>query len=256
MVGNAILGYTRPKICLYIAALSATGFLLSGPVSGALFLLTLAAYCFAGAVYSFNMLTDKEEDKANGSFSSIAETLHGKTIPAAFFALGSALSLHVSAFSFTIYLFACSLGFIYSALRLKKIFGLKNVYTVVVTSLVFFLGASYHGINQNIAINAIAVSLPVLIVSMLGDLRDHDGDRKSGVRTIPAALGYLVGKRVTYALYGTLSLSIALFRIQYLIPLFPFLVLSLNSLRVGDHKSSQLFVLVGVIAIPAVMLWK
>jgi len=255
-VAGGIIGYTRPKICLYITALSAIGFLLSGPINSAFFLLAVAAYCFAGCVYSFNMLTDKEEDRANHSFNPISETAYGKAVPFAFFIIGSLLSFYASPFSFAIYLLACSLGVVYSALRLKKIFGVKNIYTVIVTSLVFFLGQSLHPITSQTAANALAVSLPVLIVSMLGDLRDHDGDRKAGVKTIPAALGYNVGKRVAYSLYGILSISIALFRVYYLAPILPFLLFSLNSLRAGDFKASQLFVLLGVMAVPLVMLWK
>lgn len=253
---GSFASFIRLKICLYVAALSATGFLLSGPVSFAIIPVVFSAFCFAACIYSFNMLTDLEEDRINGSVNPIAFTPYGKLIPVVFFFAGTVISFSISLLSFTLYLTACLAGITYSAFRFKKIFGVKNAYTIVVTSLIFFLGSSMRPFTAATFEYALLFSIPMLIVSLTGDLRDYKGDLKAGIPTLPVAFGYGAAKRLAYLLCASLAMAVAMKGPASLLPLAISSLPSAHAIGNSRPEIAQLFIMLGVIAVPLVMLWR
>ncbi len=83
-------------------------------------------------------------------------------------------------------------------------------------SLMFLVGATANSnsINSITTIDLIKVylvlSIYILIISIMADLRDYDGDKLADIKTIPVMLGYNAGKRVIYLLFILFSILVVI----------------------------------------------
>ncbi|RLI95011.1 MAG: hypothetical protein DRO92_02275 [Candidatus Altiarchaeales archaeon] len=101
-------------------------------------------------------------------------------------------------------------------IKSKRISSIKNIYAMISISLMFLVGATANSnsINSITTIDLIKVylvlSIYILIISIMADLRDYDGDRLADIKTIPVMLGYNAGKRVIYLLFILFSILVVI----------------------------------------------
>jgi len=256
---NDFIGFIRPKITLYITGIALFGYLLFNPLDYRIFFVFLGAFGISTAVYSFNMITDVEEDVVNSKrINPYVKRPAGLLIVIVSFLMGFASTFYLSRLAVYVYLIMSCVGFGYSYYRLKRIFPLKNLLTPVVTSSAFLLGATVtNPITVEITLNTLFVMLPVFMISVLGDLRDYEGDRKAGCKTLPTVIGY---KKAKYTMY----LSLLLFSVLSLLYFKPFafmlifMIPTVNLLIKDRPNTYQFLMLIGFALLPVyalVMLW-
>lgn len=173
---------------------------LDTPLSTEEVIASLAAGFFLTlGIYSFNHLTDYAEDKINKPDSILVS---GRRTPLQVLAfsfvckgLAAISALFLSRESFVLACILILVSFLYSykffGYRLKDIFVVKSL--TVAGSYAAILGipalATGAPISQGLVFIAFFVFSHILIGTIIADLADIDGDTKSGVKTIPAALG-------------------------------------------------------------------
>ncbi len=176
-----------------------------------------ATFAATASMYSLNQLSDREEDMINKKVLN-RFVVNGKgfyiVISLLFFGLLFSVLLSMTSFLFLI--LSVTLGIIYSTLRIKRISSIKNIYAMISISLMFLVGATANSnsINSITTIDLIKVylvlSIYILIISIMADLRDYDGDRLADIKTIPVMLGYNAGKRVIYLLFILFSILVVI----------------------------------------------
>ena len=180
---------------LTIACLLSVSFFLQGFYS---FQAVLACFFLAVAIYNLNKLTDLQEDSVNvPERASFVKRYYSYIITSVVVSFCAAI---VCAFSCNPYsISAVVLGFCIGALysvrlfgvRLKEIPLVKNV-TVAGTCVVGAVLVPFAAhLSSLIAISLIAyfVFFTAFINTVLFDVRDLEGDQRSGTRTIPVSLG-------------------------------------------------------------------
>jgi len=180
-------------------------------------LVIFATFAATASMYSLNQLSDREEDMINKKVLN-RFVVNGKgfyiVISLLFFGLLFSVLLSMTSFLFLI--LSVTLGIIYSTLRIKRISSIKNIYAMISISLMFLVGATANSnsINSITTIDLIKVylvlSIYILIISIMADLRDYDGDRLADIKTIPVMLGYNAGKRVIYLLFILFSILVVI----------------------------------------------
>ena len=200
-----------------VVAILYMSFLLQGVLSNALLL--IAAFFLGIAVYSLNRITDLKEDAVNMPdggrffqknrdyllFASI-ESINIAVV-LAFFSNPFAIIVILSAFSVSVLY-----GIGTHRLRLKNILLLKSITvagTMAATAVVLpFL------VDPNVAFIVLMATyfifLNIFIEGVLLDVRDIEGDRKAGVRTIPASLGRKRTRNVLLLMNTTLVVWVAI----------------------------------------------
>ncbi len=193
-----LLKFFRIKIAFYISMVSAFGYLLFNPLNSNLLIVSAAAF-FAGiAGYSHNNFFDYEEDKVNKRDLIINKTfLIG---PMLSFFLGLFLIINFNLHSILLYSLPVILSWIYSSLRLKRFFLLKNVYTSFGITLIFLFGASLFNLGWFLLPSSFFIFTTFLAASICSDLRDYKGDKEAGIKTIPVAIGFKKTKWVIIVL--------------------------------------------------------
>lgn len=239
------LSFIRIRICLYVASIGIVGHLLYNP-SSSIVPAALAAFFLAASVYSFNTVTDREEDRLNGRVNSFAG--NGAAISFVLFFIGLSFSYAVSFQSFVVYIMASAAGLAYSALRLKRCFPFKNVYTIAVTLLAFLIGAS----SDRVAIHHMALlSAIIASVSILGDMRDIEGDRKVGIKTVSSHFGEWWSRALVYILSATFIFGAAVSGTFQ--SASPFMAAGSLSLKNWGPGKSQFFMMAGTAAVAAAL---
>lgn len=200
--------FLRPKICIPLSCTGITSFLLFNSPSPMLAFLVIACSCLTMGGYSFNLITDKEEDLANkGKINRFAANHAGIAIVAIVYASGASASFLVSNIFFMQYSIIAFLSIAYSWFRLKEVTHLKNFYTAIMGGAFFYIGAL--SFSTEILVYSVIMAAVYYNLSLLGDLRDFKGDWKAGIRTVPTCLGYNKSKHVASAtLIGLMALVI------------------------------------------------
>jgi len=216
-VFKEFMGFIRLRVCLYVTSISIFGFLLFNPLGLKLFLVIFATFAATASMYSLNQLSDGEEDMINKKVLN-RFVVNGKgfyiVISLLFFGLLFSVLLSMTSFLFLI--LSVTLGIIYSTLRIKRISSIKNIYAMISISLMFLVGATANSnsINSITTIDLIKVylvlSIYILIISIMADLRDYNGDKLADIKTIPVMLGYNAGKRVIYLLFILFSILVVI----------------------------------------------
>ena len=175
------------------------------------------------STYNLNRLTDLEEDSINAperanytkkNYTRVLLTVVGTSGAALLFASFCDLSA-----VFVIFLAIC-VGCLYSvrifSFRLKDVVVVKNV-TIAGTSVICaaLLPSAVHFSNYiAVALVAYFVFLKVFINTVLFDVRDVEGDRLAGAKTIPVSLGREKTRTLLLGLNSTLFLWVALSILQ------------------------------------------
>jgi 4-hydroxybenzoate polyprenyltransferase len=199
-----------------LVAILYLSFLLQNIVSSALLL--IATFFLAMSVYNLNKVSDLEEDVINQP--ERARFIKKNRDYIVFACLESVNIAVVLAFfanpaAIIVILFPFYVGVFYSMgvrrLRLKNFLVLKNIMiAMAVTVGAVLLPLAVH-VNFPLILLLIAywIFLKVFIDSVVLDVRDIEGDRKAGVRTIPVSLGRNKTRNLLLFLNSTLAVWVA-----------------------------------------------
>lgn len=165
-------------------------------------------------IYNINNLTDKEEDSVNqperanyikGNERSILLLL----LLAYFIAL--LLGFSVNYLTVFVILFPFVVGILYSVKihpkipRLKNIIGVKNIMVAISFVAITFIPVIFlQKINKMILLLFYLFFIKIFINTVLFDVRDIEGDKKSNIKTIPVAIGRLKTKKLLFVLHSSL----------------------------------------------------
>lgn len=199
------------------------------------FQLLIASFLIIFAIYNINKLTDLKEDSVNvpervGFIEKNKRFVVWATI--ASFIAALSLSFLQSPISIFIILFPFCMGIIYSIkiynFRLKDITGVKNI--VVVLSWVVlgaFLPLTVSFCDYTIMLLIFYFFfIKLFINAVVFDVRDIEGDRMNGVRTIPVFFGrhktknLLLGLNSTLLIWLAFSYAMGFFRQYVLVLIF------------------------------------
>lgn len=174
--------------------------------------LLLATFLVIFAVYCMNNLTDKEEDEVNSPEKASFVNNNEKTLT---FAVGSSYIIALilgfldSFYAVLILLVPLFAGFIYSIKvssrlpRLKDIFAVKNIIIALSWAVVTTFIPAINTTNVSwVFITAIFYFFFVksFVNSVVCDIRDIEGDKANGIKTIPVGIGKLKTKKMLGAL--------------------------------------------------------
>lgn len=191
------------------------------------------------STYGLNKLTDFKEDSINTPERAEAikkiELIFKLSVAISFF-LSLVLGFFESILTLPILLFPLLLGILYSVRlsrkipRLKDITGVKNL----TIALSWAVGSTFLPLiyltNKKIVLILLLFYLFFIksyINSIIFDVRDIEGDRMSGVRTIPVSLGREKTKILLLILNSTLLLWLIIFR-DYFMKYFYVLFFSIS----------------------------
>jgi 4-hydroxybenzoate polyprenyltransferase len=213
-------------------------FLLQGILSSALLL--LAAFLLAMSVYSINRVTDLEEDSVNmpdnGRF---VKKNRDYWLFAAFESIIIAviLAFFTNPAAIIVILFAFCVGVFYGRgsrrFRLKNVLFLKNIIVAgtMATAAVLLPLAVHANIVFIVLLVAYFIFLKILIEAVLHDVRDVEGDRKAGVRSVPASLGMKKTRNLLLLLNSTLVVWLAFSLFQAIF--YPYIFVLILSVLYG-----------------------
>lgn len=249
------LEFVRPKICLFITGIAATGYLLFNPLDSKLIYVTVCSFFAAAAGYTYNQLTDKREDSINKKKLNLFVLNNwGRVLVGIFLLLSFIFSLFISKLSILFFIIGITTGMAYSALRIKEIFLLKNVYTALVMPIPFLVGAAANSsITLEVLTNFLIITCLVFIVSLLGDLRDREGDKAAGVKTVSVVLGYHRVKNILSILLGLFVFLAILSNFKGIYLLIPFISAALFFLRIDDLIKTRICILSSFILLPIIL---
>ncbi len=175
------------------------------------------------STYGLNKLTDFKEDSINAPERAKTikkiELIFKISVTAAFF-LSVVLGFLESVFTLPILLFPLLVGVLYSVRlspkipRLKDITGVKNL-TIAMS---WAFGSTFFPLiylaNKKFVLTILVFYfffLKSYINSIIFDIRDMEGDRMNGVRTIPVSMGREKTKLLLLILNSTLLLWLVIF---------------------------------------------
>jgi 4-hydroxybenzoate polyprenyltransferase len=251
------LSFIRIETCLFISGISVAGYAMFNKIDYSLLFLFLAIFLCSGASYGYNYLTDRKEDRINNKRLNyfVMKSREGKLAVIMLFVSGFLSSLRLPLPSFVVYLMLIVLGAVYSGLRIKGMFIVKNVFTGATISLAFIVGASISGSLDAQAFSYLPfIFLFGLILNILGDIRGHEGDAAAKVKTIPVIFGSNAAKKVVYSMTLLFAVCAIIFSRVLLYPLIPFMLMISFFLHRGDHRKSRLSVLSSFIFFSCFML--
>ncbi|ODS37220.1 MAG: hypothetical protein A7315_04265 [Candidatus Altiarchaeales archaeon WOR_SM1_79] len=250
-----LLDFVRFRICFTASFLAITGCLLFNPLDIIkLIFISLSSFFVCAGVYSYNRITDKEEDIVNIKKLNPFVYNKGILVVVCCFLLGFIFSLFLSAVSIFFYITSTITGLLYSRFRVKRYLLVKNLYTGFGASQVFLLGAA--SFTNEAVMYYFLFSTLFFIGSIISDLRDYKGDKAAGVTTIPVHFGYNLCKKFIYLLLIAFSILILKLNLSELVILLPFVLLMvffLNRNRVdAAHTSviaSLIFLVIRLVAV-------
>ncbi len=247
-----LLDFYRLRICVFSTFLALFGYLMFNPTAPRMAWPLAGCFFACAGVYSLNGITDRSEDIANGKpVNPLASSQAGKIASGAAFlpAFGSALFFQspVSAFFLAA---VVAVGVLYSLLRLKRYWFLKNAYSGFGVGIVFLVGASASALTPAAALHYAALSAYLAAGSIISDLRDFSGDRITSIRTLPVRFGYARGRQAALAILCAFSLASVL--MIGLAPFLPFCALMALGLKAGRPSFAHS---VGGLSMIAVPLW-
>jgi 4-hydroxybenzoate polyprenyltransferase len=167
----------------------------------------LALMCSIFSVYTFNCFTDRVEDIANKKkYASKKIDLRLYQTGLITFTAGILIFIFHCFSAIKISLFAiCALvsiaysyriipGFANARYRFKEITAVKNLaialcWTSSISIAPFMFSDKKIDIDYSFSLLYISLFILVFINSLFGDIRDRDGDKLAGVRTIPVVFG-------------------------------------------------------------------
>lgn len=235
------VSFMRPKIALTVTGVAVSGYLLFNPLDWKLIFVILSSFFVTTGVYSFNLMTDREEDRINNRrLNQFVLNNKGYVFVALFLTLGTFFCLFLSRLSGLFYILALVMGVGYSKFKIKKVFPFKNFYAGFILPLTFFIGAAANSqISDKTFIYYLLISLYIFTISLISDLRDVRGDKASGIRTIPVVWGKNLGEKAIYFSLSIFFLSVISTKSLGLYSLLPFLVPVAFFIKMGNPKKAH-----------------
>lgn len=238
-----LLEFLRFKISLFAAFSATSGYLLFNPLSSDVLLAALSTFLLCATVASYNDITDVKEDSINRkNINPLVYSTKGKVITAACMLLGLYFSFLLSVFSAAFFIMPLVAFSAYSSFRMKRYLFVKNIYTALASSLVFFIGAGEF--TETAILYYLFVSGFVFIGSVISDIRDLDGDRAAGIRTIPIVFGEDLAKKFVHLSLLIVSILLIVSNLSGFFVLLPFAFLISLHLFKGDIITAH--ILIGV----------
>jgi len=223
---NELLEFIRFKICIFAPFLGITGYLLFNSLSTNIIFVALACFFVCIGVYSYNNITDKEEDLINEKpINTFVTSNKGYFVVIISFLCGTFFLFFLSFYSILVYVSSIITGLVYSFFRLKRHLLVKNFYTGFGITQLFLLGAVNGNFSVEIVLYYLLISIFFFSGTLISDLRDYKGDKYAGIKTLPIFLGYVHVKRIIYILLSILSIIILTSNLYNLFILLPFSLL-------------------------------
>ena len=247
-----LVSFTRPKICFLVTGLATSGYLLFNPIDIKLLLVAIWAFFATSATYSYNLITDKQEDMINHKKLNYF-TMHHKTgmcLIASFIAISATATLFLSKASILLCIFAIITGIIYSRARIKEIFPMKNIYTAGALSIAFWTGALNAPLNSNMILYSIPITMLLFIASIISDLRDYKGDKSLGIKTVPVVIGYSNTQKIIYATILIFLSTIIFLKMDGLYALIPFTIHALLLLKQNKPNIAHKYTMMSFTYLP------
>lgn len=197
---SLLISVIKSRTIVYGFALTALGtfFIASGmkiPDFLVLTRLTISVYFLALATYLYNDLTDYDVDKVNNRDTISSKRTHYLQIlycTIGFFVVSVllAFSINVQTGVGALVFLGLAVAYSHPKIHLKNLFVVKTI----VTALGGFIASMMGSLAiQNVSYLAVASSSIVFLIYFingpLNDIRDLEGDRKGGRRTIPIVIG-------------------------------------------------------------------
>lgn len=244
--------FIRPKISLFIAGIAVSGHLMFNPLDIKLVPVFLCAFFAAVGAYTYNQLTDKREDLINKErINPFAVSESAPVFVIVFFSLSFVFALFLSGPSVLICVVWLAIGAAYSAVRVKEIFPVKNIYTALFIPLGFMVGAASNSqFTAEMVMLFLTTALLVFVVSLIGDLRDFEGDRATGIRTAPVVLGYGEVRTMASAVLFLFLASVIFLGNPAFYTLMPFASIALLFLVKNDLLKARIFILSSFVFLP------
>lgn len=203
-----LASFIRLKVCIFISAVGINGYLLFNKLDISVLAVILASFFISAGSYSLNSMRDTKEDiECKRKVSAYAYSRSGYVVVLSCFALGIMFSLFLSESAILFSLLGLVTSAIYSQFKLKRFFLVKNLYTGISLSMIFLMGAGK--IDSIVAVYYLLTVLFTITLSLISDLRDYHGDKSSGFRTLPVALGYNLSKIIAIFLMALFLLFVA-----------------------------------------------
>ncbi len=248
--------FIRPETCLFISGIAVSGYLIFNGLDIRVIFLISTVFLASATGYAYNYITDKKEDLINNkqlNFFVLNKT--GILVITLLLLSGVLSSLMISTVTTIFYLLWTSSGLMYSALRVKEIFLLKNFYTGAQMAMAFVIGAL---VNHPLTLGVIAY-LPFFfpfgfILNLLGDIRGYDGDRVCGVKTIPVLFGKKTAKTIINITIGLFFFGVLLTRQHSLYLTLPFMIGASYFLGKNDLRKTRFCILSPQILLPIFIL--
>lgn len=216
-----LLEFLRFKISFFAAFSATTGYLLFNPLSLNTLLAGSSAFFLCAAVSAYNDLTDVKEDLINRKkINPFVYNIKGKLLIGGCILLGLVTSFLLSLFSVAFYVLPLIIFLFYSSFRIKRYPLIKNIYTALGSSLVFFIGTGK--MTESALIYYLFVAGFVFIGSVLSDLRDLEGDKMSGIRTLPVVIGEDATKKLLYLWICLFSMFLLILKLHAFFLFLPF----------------------------------
>ena len=166
------------------------------------------------SIYTLNRITDREEDRINDPRRSLYQARHG-TATLAFASVLYMASLVVLLFlkvsMFFVALLPVIIGLLYSVGRLKSRLILKNIaITAGTICSVLIVLVAFDDLTAFSILLVVFLSLVTLINTIIFDLKDIEGDRRCGIRTVPVIAGVRLTKVCCFALLAASVMMVPL----------------------------------------------
>lgn len=230
---NGFFGFIRLRICITIAFIAASGFLLQNRPSTAIIPVVSVAFLIFAGGYAYNNMKDVKEDSFNrGGINPFSGSRAGLAVVSALFLAGIGFSamLPLSAVAVALLMLAASVS--YSALRIKQYTLLKNAYTGLSIPLAFLFGCfAGHAPPEGFVAYYSALSLFIFTGSMISDLRDIRGDERTGIGTLAVRMGFESAKLLSCALLAACALLMLM--LPGMVILLPFALAALALVRMN-----------------------
>lgn len=231
-----LLDFIRFRISLSGSFLAVSGYLLFNRPDIYLIFVALGSFFLFAFVYSYNNITDREEDLKNRKKVNRYVYKNGLKITIASGLIGISCSIFLSPYSIILSLIFLITGFSYSHFRIKKYCLIKNLYTAFLITQIFIFGAVNVLISNTLVFYSLFFYVIIFTGSVLSDMRDHEGDKIAGVNTLPVLFDRKKIKAVVCFLLVSVSVFIVMFNISRLFVFLPFSFLSVVfSLKENYH---------------------
>lgn len=247
-----VLKFTRFRICFTLMFVAASGFLSLNLFGITIIPVVLSVFLTCAGGYSYNNITDKEEDLFNRREKNrIVEDQKAMLWPVLFFSFGIIISMFLHYYSLVTSVIFTALLLSYSRFRIKKVVVVKNLYTACGLALIFIFGSVAMGrIVTELRTYCFLIALFFLIGSIISDMRDRKGDEMARIRTLPVIIGYEKTKMVVYGLISIFVFALVPVGQNFLYVLLPFTALIFLLLHMDRPSIAHLVGSISLICLP------